>query len=311
MPTGVVWGKGHGDELVAFEANLNDGDGEEAEARLRDAARQMRLPGVDLMDIFWRVFYGREPDALSDVITGNWFGRHPDPDRDGQPMWASNSQLTPQQTHALLKETFARAVEWRAGDTARNRIEVWARCGEPELQAWLLWPEAPPPTGTVIAHVFVATPYNSAYPPDFSGPDPEGRPEPAPEDREAADQLLDALVQLTALQPGGSISAHLGAADRVAQARAAVPGADATDDNLLFGALCRGLAHPADQSDPPFKGTGLAVRMGAEEAEVSGVIATTGTYSEPPGGDLYRSAPLDSLWSDVTHQGIHLRYSPS
>jgi hypothetical protein len=295
MTTGIHWGKGHHDELVGFETGLNGANAEEL-ARLACQARQ---PGADFMDVYFDVLYHISPPERVAVISAHWFGRHPDPAQDKLPMWASNAVLSPEQVHALMKETMARIALWLAGDVGNREIQLWCRCSEPELQTWIYTPTTADPSAPAVGHVFIATPYNAAY--------PLADHQPGAVHQQAAANLLAAIDALTKLGPGASVADILAAADQATAARALLPGANSVDDNGIFGAICRDLP-PATGYGAVFRGTGLAGQMTGQEADVSQVEAIRSQNTRGPMLTYFQPADYDAQWTERVYDVEHLRY---
>jgi hypothetical protein len=308
MPTGLQWGKANNNEFVEFERGFNGASQEQ----LLEAARRLREPGADFLDVFWRVFFGGTPDKMWDTARGNWFGIHPDPMKAGLPMWASNAVLTPPQVHAVIKEATARVAGWLAEhgpDTTKRRVELWCRCAVPEFQAWFLRPRNGDSDPTV-AHLFIATPYNAGYTDAY---EPGNRWSQLSSPRGGGTQareLVGALSALTALSGGDPVGDLLRAAERTSRAAKALLGESIPeDDNAIFKAICANLTDVSAVTRPPFKGTGLACRMSSVPATVADVAVSTRLYTAPPDDDAdIRSELFNMRWTGRPHDGDHLRH---
>ncbi len=182
MGTGFNWGQGGYRELAEIDKAYNNATPEQLKNFIG------MLDGGDrFFDALDRALpISPEAQAFLPQTDRNWFGK------DGESMWAGNSELSGWEIHEVVKRT-ARAVASLLVAGA-GPVQHWCRCGFPLFEIAIAWPgagdvasvEKPGAGATGGISVWMATPFNSGYPSSYERGHGAGYSDSSPYDQAVA-----------------------------------------------------------------------------------------------------------------------------
>ena len=174
MGTGITWGQGGYRELAAIDEAYNKATNQQLEN-----FRTLLKGGARFFDALEQALpLSAEAQAFVPQADRNWFGSGSDS------MWAGNSELSGEEIHEVVRQTAIAVASLRIAGA--GPVQHWCRCGFPRFEIALAWPNAtdidsvlhPAPGATGAFTVWMATPFNSGYPAEYSEDHAEGAETP-------------------------------------------------------------------------------------------------------------------------------------